>query len=256
MNDNLTPMEAEERPTLRKEILLEACRAQCLFCADKAETIWDGKMNPYGKGDINPDPVKLERQYVPNCGEMEGWAHHRSFGGFSECSAGNIRDLLAATPVALPEDFGITKPQPKVEGMGALTAEDMRGFSDEEIASFVCDEVYTPVAPEVTQPACKHCGLPIRETHMGRWRNEWEHMNGMSYCGPESTGKATWAWPAEAVPSAEPVAPTTYNPDENELSNYQIRFIHSGLLMPNEQSIHKMAREIRKWRGEENPDAV
>lgn len=63
-------------------------------------------------------------------------------------------------------------------------------------------------------------------------------------------------WNAKAVPSAEPVAPTTYNPDENELSNYQIRFIHSGLLMPNEQSIHKMAREIRKWRGEENPDAV
>lgn len=39
---------------------------------------------------------------------------------------------------------------------------------------------------------CEHCDLPIRETHMGRVRNEWEHMNGLSFC---ADGK-NWAWPA------------------------------------------------------------
>jgi hypothetical protein len=47
-----------------------------------------------------------------------------------------------------------------------------------------------PVASPVT-PICKHCNLAIRETHMGNVRNEWEHMNGLSFC---ADGKH-WAWP-------------------------------------------------------------
>lgn len=41
-----------------------------------------------------------------------------------------------------------------------------------------------------------------------------------------------------------------------ELSDYDIQMIHSGLLLPNEKGIHSMAREIRKWRGVEDPDGV
>jgi hypothetical protein len=52
---------------------------------------------------------------------------------------------------------------------------------------------------------CKHCDLPIRETHMGRVRNEWEHLNGLSFCANSSN----YAWPKAAEP-ASPVAPT-YN---------------------------------------------
>lgn len=38
---------------------------------------------------------------------------------------------------------------------------------------------------------CKHCDLPIRETHAW-WRNEWEHAGtGASFC---ADGK-NWAWP-------------------------------------------------------------
>lgn len=49
------------------------------------------------------------------------------------------------------------------------------------------------VKPELqpAPPNCKHCHLPIRETGMGRVRNEYEHMDGKSFC----KDKATWAWP-------------------------------------------------------------
>lgn len=41
-----------------------------------------------------------------------------------------------------------------------------------------------------------------------------------------------------------------------ELSNFAIGQIHAGLLIPNGQSIKSMSREIRKWRGIENPDSI
>ena len=40
------------------------------------------------------------------------------------------------------------------------------------------------------------------------------------------------------------------------LSDYTIQMIHAGLLIPNEKAIHSMSREIRKWRGEPNPDMI
>lgn len=40
------------------------------------------------------------------------------------------------------------------------------------------------------------------------------------------------------------------------LSDYAIQMIHSGLLIPNAAAIRSMAREIRKWRGVADPDAV
>lgn len=40
------------------------------------------------------------------------------------------------------------------------------------------------------------------------------------------------------------------------LSDTEIQLIHAGLAIPNPEAIHSMAREIRKWRGEPNPDAV
>jgi hypothetical protein len=47
-----------------------------------------------------------------------------------------------------------------------------------------------------------------------------------------------------------------YEPLPNELSNIEIQLIHSGLMIPYEETIQKMAREIRKWRGVPYPDSV
>lgn len=41
-----------------------------------------------------------------------------------------------------------------------------------------------------------------------------------------------------------------------ELTDYEIQMIHAGLLIPNARAILSMSREIRKWRGEKNPDLV
>lgn len=51
-----------------------------------------------------------------------------------------------------------------------------------------------------------------------------------------------------------PGQPSTFVPP-TELSNYDIQMIHAGLLVPNTKAIHSMSREIRKWRGEKDPDA-
>lgn len=40
------------------------------------------------------------------------------------------------------------------------------------------------------------------------------------------------------------------------LSDFDIQMIHNGLELPNEASVMRMAREILKWRGFSNPDAV
>ena len=40
------------------------------------------------------------------------------------------------------------------------------------------------------------------------------------------------------------------------LSDFAIEQIHSGLEIPGPAAIHSMAREIRKWRGVPNPDAI
>lgn len=40
------------------------------------------------------------------------------------------------------------------------------------------------------------------------------------------------------------------------LSDATIAQIHDGLLIPNEGAIQNMAREIRKWRGDPNPDTI
>ncbi len=40
------------------------------------------------------------------------------------------------------------------------------------------------------------------------------------------------------------------------LPDAEIEEIHDGLLVPNEQSIRRMALEIRKWRGAPDPDAA
>ncbi len=40
------------------------------------------------------------------------------------------------------------------------------------------------------------------------------------------------------------------------LPDTEIALIHAGLMKPNEQAVRRMAREIRKWRGEEYPDRI
>jgi hypothetical protein len=59
-----------------------------------------------------------------------------------------------------------------------------------------------PIAPlaEPAQPTCKYCELPIRETKMPVTRNEWEHMNGLSFCADNEH----WAWPTAEPAQGEP----------------------------------------------------
>ena len=45
-------------------------------------------------------------------------------------------------------------------------------------------------------------------------------------------------------------------PPPAELSDYDIQMIHAGLLIPNAKAILSMSREIRKWRGVNNPDLI
>lgn len=45
-------------------------------------------------------------------------------------------------------------------------------------------------------------------------------------------------------------------PLSQPLPDSSIKMIHNGLMIPNQRAVQRMAREIRKWRGEENPDAV
>ena len=70
---------------IRVETLEEACKAQCNWCRG-----WTRCTEL-----VNPIPYFIEKQYVPNCGEMKGWVHHQSWGGLTECDAGPIRSLLA-----------------------------------------------------------------------------------------------------------------------------------------------------------------
>jgi hypothetical protein len=56
--------------------------------------------------------------------------------------------------------------------------------------------------------------------------------------------------PITVVKPGEPFTPP------EPLSDGAIAEIHAGLLIPNASAIHSMAREIRKWRGVPDPDAV
>ncbi len=47
----------------------------------------------------------------------------------------------------------------------------------------------------------------------------------------------------------------TFTPPE-PLSDYDIQMIHAGLLIPNAKAVLSMSREIRRWRGEPNPDSI
>jgi hypothetical protein len=61
---------------------------------------------------------------------------------------------------------------------------------------------------------------------------------------------------ADNFPKITVVKPSdTFTPPE-PLSDYDIQMIHAGLMIPNAEAIHSMAREIRKWRGVENPDSI
>ena len=60
--------------------------------------------------------------------------------------------------------------------------------------------------------------------------------------------------PEIQVEYGDPKQPSA-NPPE-ELSDAVIAQIHNGLLIPNAKAILSMSREIRKWRGVENPDLI
>lgn len=57
-------------------------------------------------------------------------------------------------------------------------------------------------------------------------------------------------------PKIVPVYPGQAHTPPAELSNDDINMIHARLMIPGAEDIHSMSREIRKWRGIENPDAL
>ena len=71
----------EAEAVARREALEEACKAQCKWC--RGEDI-----------EVNAEAHKIERQYVPNCGVMEGFVHYPSWGGSYECDADGIQRLM------------------------------------------------------------------------------------------------------------------------------------------------------------------
>lgn len=72
----------------------KAAEAQCEFCGNRYDKIWDGKMHPYDPMTIDPDPVFIERQYVSNHGEMEGFVHNSVYGETIACEASKLRLAL------------------------------------------------------------------------------------------------------------------------------------------------------------------
>jgi hypothetical protein len=58
-------------------------------------------------------------------------------------------------------------------------------------------------------------------------------------------------------PKVVPVFPGDTPPEPPaELPDAEIQLIHAGLMIPTLKAVRSMAREIRKWRGEPNPDLV
>lgn len=58
------------------------CEAACRFCRG------DHRQEPET---VERVPHHIERQYVPNCGTMEGFVHGTSWGALIECGASDIR---------------------------------------------------------------------------------------------------------------------------------------------------------------------
>ncbi len=68
----------------------ECAKAQCVWCGGTATYDANGS----DADQVDPVPIFLERQYVPNCGEMAGWSHKCNYGGYFSCDAHPIHALL------------------------------------------------------------------------------------------------------------------------------------------------------------------
>jgi hypothetical protein len=62
------------------------CKAMCQCCREGT------RHNGLTESDdpVNPVPYRIEKQYVPNCGEREGWVHGTGWGTLIQCEAGPI----------------------------------------------------------------------------------------------------------------------------------------------------------------------
>ena len=72
----------------RREALEEACKAKCKWC--HGESPWKSAPDL----EVNIEPHEIDRQYIPNSGEHEGFIHHTSWGGVYACDADEIRRLM------------------------------------------------------------------------------------------------------------------------------------------------------------------
>lgn len=84
--------------------LLEAERAKARLEEAKYCATRDCRWCAGDSSDITVQPQKIEEQYIPNCGVMAGWVHHRSWGGFVDCDAPGCRDRIAALEAELARD--------------------------------------------------------------------------------------------------------------------------------------------------------
>jgi hypothetical protein len=80
----------------RERVLNEAVEMQCKYCrGEHGQT--------HGESIMQTPEFFDKPTYVPNCGEVVGWQHHQSWGGYVDCEADNLRRALATRPTEAKE---------------------------------------------------------------------------------------------------------------------------------------------------------
>jgi hypothetical protein len=81
---------AEHDREIRLEEAEECAKSVCEWCRSETGILGEGER-------INPTPQKFEKEtYIENCGDVIGWQHHQSWGGFRKCKAAEVNERLAA----------------------------------------------------------------------------------------------------------------------------------------------------------------
>jgi hypothetical protein len=70
--------------------LLEASKAQCMFCGDRYSDYDNGRYKPFDVGSVEVKPHYRPKQYVSNVGEVEGWFHTSKDTLLEECNAQGV----------------------------------------------------------------------------------------------------------------------------------------------------------------------
>lgn len=90
--------------TARADALEDHIKAMCVYCRNEGHLIPDSRFGMrHEEGEVNPNPEKIARQYIPNNGEYEGWIHRDKYGCVHQCEAGPLHDRSLAIPAEAKE---------------------------------------------------------------------------------------------------------------------------------------------------------